>query len=129
MLPEPAMPQLIDPDKLDKLAEVAIKVGLGLQPGQDLYMTSPMSALPLARKTHSVCCSENDCSMTGVCLTVTRTAVHHAMIQEPMAQVPMPTTPSKASPKPRRDRPSRRPPASFISLCPNAPKSPGGAAR
>ena len=40
---------LIDSKKLDKLAEVAIKVGLGLQPGQDLYLTAPTSALPLAR--------------------------------------------------------------------------------
>ena len=44
----PASP--IDPQKLDKLAEVAIKVGLGLKPGQDLYMTAPTSALPLARR-------------------------------------------------------------------------------
>ena len=40
----------IDPQKLDKLAELAIKVGLGLKEGQDLFMTSPTSALPLARK-------------------------------------------------------------------------------
>ena len=40
----------IDPMKLDKLAELAIKVGLGLKEGQDLFMTSPTSALPLARK-------------------------------------------------------------------------------
>src|SRR6476660_4319948 len=40
----------INVDKLEKLAEVAIQVGLGLKPGQDLYMTSPTSALPLARK-------------------------------------------------------------------------------
>ena len=40
----------IDQQKLDKLAEIAIRVGLGLQPGQDLYMTSPTSALPLARR-------------------------------------------------------------------------------
>ncbi len=44
------MPSPIDPQKLEKLAEVAIKVGLGLQPGQDLYMTAPTGALPLARK-------------------------------------------------------------------------------
>ena len=31
----------IDPVKLDKLAETAVKVGLGLQPGQDLVMTAP----------------------------------------------------------------------------------------
>lgn len=41
---------LIDPDKLDRLAQLAIKVGLGLREGQDLFMTSPTSALPLARK-------------------------------------------------------------------------------
>ena len=39
----------VDINKLEKLAEVAIQVGLGLKPGQDLYMTSPTSALPLAR--------------------------------------------------------------------------------
>ncbi|GGF23938.1 aminopeptidase [Youhaiella tibetensis] len=40
----------IDPVKLDRLAEVAIKVGLQLQPGQDLVMTAPSSALPLVRR-------------------------------------------------------------------------------
>jgi aminopeptidase len=40
----------IDSKKLDKLAEVAIHIGLGLTPGQDLYMTAPTSALPLARR-------------------------------------------------------------------------------
>ncbi len=40
----------IDPDKLDKLAEVAIKVGLRLEPGQDLVMTGPSTALPLIRR-------------------------------------------------------------------------------
>jgi len=36
--------------KLDRLAEVAVQVGLGLRPGQELIMTAPMEALPLARK-------------------------------------------------------------------------------
>ena len=40
----------IDAAKLDKLAEVAIKVGLQLQEGQDLVMTAPSTALPLIRK-------------------------------------------------------------------------------
>ncbi len=40
----------IDLDKLDKLAEVAIKVGLQLQEGQDLLLTAPMVALPLVRR-------------------------------------------------------------------------------
>lgn len=43
------MPSPIDQSRLEKLAQVAIQVGLGLKPGQDLYMTSPVSALPLAR--------------------------------------------------------------------------------
>jgi aminopeptidase len=42
--------EAIDPAKLDKLAEVAIKVGLNLQPGQDLFLTAPVSALPLVRR-------------------------------------------------------------------------------
>ncbi|RYE82812.1 MAG: aminopeptidase [Hyphomicrobiales bacterium] len=40
----------IDAAKLDKLAEVAIKVGLQLQEGQDLVLTGPSTALPLIRK-------------------------------------------------------------------------------
>jgi aminopeptidase len=40
----------IDADKLDRLAEVAVKVGLRLQPGQDLVMTAPILALPLVRR-------------------------------------------------------------------------------
>src|SRR5258708_12367926 len=40
----------IDPVKLDRLAEVAVKVGLQLQPGQDLLVTAPAAALPLLRK-------------------------------------------------------------------------------
>ena len=37
----------VDPVKLDKLAEVAIKIGLQLQEGQDLVLTAPIAALPL----------------------------------------------------------------------------------
>ncbi len=41
-------PQLSQ-DLLDGLAELAVKVGLNLQPEQDLVMTAPVSALPLVR--------------------------------------------------------------------------------
>ncbi|MCL2660838.1 MAG: aminopeptidase [Acidobacteriaceae bacterium] len=37
-------------EKLDRLAEVAVRVGLNLRAGQELIMTAPMDALPLARK-------------------------------------------------------------------------------
>src|SRR5467141_4350841 len=40
----------IDPIKLDRLAELAIKVGLQLEAGQDLLVTAPTAALPLVRK-------------------------------------------------------------------------------
>jgi aminopeptidase len=37
--------------RLDRLAEVAVRVGLGgFQPGQELLMTAPLEALPLARR-------------------------------------------------------------------------------
>ncbi len=39
----------LDPGYLDPLAELAVRVGLNLQPGQDLVMTTPLAALPLAR--------------------------------------------------------------------------------
>ena len=40
----------IDPVKLDRLAETAVKVGLRLRAGQDLLLTAPVAALPLARR-------------------------------------------------------------------------------
>ncbi|MET0446459.1 MAG: aminopeptidase, partial [Pseudorhodoplanes sp.] len=43
-------PTTVDPVKLDRLAEVAVKVGLQLAPGQDLLLTAPAAALPLVRK-------------------------------------------------------------------------------
>lgn len=39
----------VDPIKLDKLAEVAVKVGLQLKHDQDLVITAPLAALPLVR--------------------------------------------------------------------------------
>ncbi|AWN44067.1 aminopeptidase [Methylobacterium durans] len=36
-------------ERLDRLAEVAVRVGLNLQPGQELVMTAPLDAVPLAR--------------------------------------------------------------------------------
>ena len=36
--------------KLDLLAEVAVRVGLGLKTGQELLMTASLDALPLARR-------------------------------------------------------------------------------
>ena len=36
--------------KLDRLAEVAIRVGLNLQAGQELVLTAPVDALPLVRR-------------------------------------------------------------------------------
>jgi aminopeptidase len=40
----------IDPIKLDRLAEVAVKVGLRLREGQDLLLTASAAALPLVRR-------------------------------------------------------------------------------
>jgi aminopeptidase len=50
MTASPRNPSPIDPVKLDRLAEVAIKVGLQLREGQDLMLTAPAVALPLVRK-------------------------------------------------------------------------------
>jgi aminopeptidase len=40
----------IDPTMIDRLARVAVSVGLNLQPGQDLFLTAPAAALPLVRR-------------------------------------------------------------------------------
>ncbi len=40
----------ISPKALDQLAEVAVRVGLNLQEGQDLVITAPVEALPLVRR-------------------------------------------------------------------------------
>ena len=40
----------IDPEKIERLAATAVKVGLRLQAGQDLFLTAPVAALPLARR-------------------------------------------------------------------------------
>ncbi len=40
----------VDPGKLDRLGEVAVRVGLQLREGQDLVMTAPVAALPLVRR-------------------------------------------------------------------------------
>ena len=37
-------------EKLDRLAEVAVRVGLGLAPGQELVMTATVDTLPLVRR-------------------------------------------------------------------------------
>ena len=40
----------IDPQKLDRLAEVAVRTGLNIQEGQDLILTASTAALPLVRR-------------------------------------------------------------------------------
>lgn len=40
----------LDPVLLSRLADVAVRVGLNLQPGQDLVLTAPVEALPLLRE-------------------------------------------------------------------------------
>ena len=48
ILPDDELP--FDASMLDRLAMVAIRVGLNLQPGQDLIITGPVEALPLIRR-------------------------------------------------------------------------------
>ena len=36
--------------RLDRLAEVTVKVGLGLKHGQEVVITAPLDALPLVRR-------------------------------------------------------------------------------
>jgi aminopeptidase len=36
--------------RLDRLAEVAVRVGLCLEPGQEVVLTAPLQAVPLVRR-------------------------------------------------------------------------------
>jgi aminopeptidase len=49
-LSAPAFASLSFDEKLDRLAEVAVRVGLGLREGQELVLTAPIEALPLVRR-------------------------------------------------------------------------------
>src|ERR1700677_2127123 len=46
----PSFASLSFDEKLDRLAEVAVRVGLGLRAGQELVLTAPIDALPLVRR-------------------------------------------------------------------------------
>ena len=48
--PAPLANTLPHEERLDRLAEVAVRVGLGLMRGQELVMTAPVGALPLVRR-------------------------------------------------------------------------------
>jgi aminopeptidase len=49
-LSAPTFASLSFDEKLDRLAEVAVRVGLGLREGQELVLTAPTDALPLVRR-------------------------------------------------------------------------------
>src|SRR5579875_3366899 len=46
----PPFASLTFEEKLDRLAEVAVRVGLGLREGQELVLTAPTDAIPLVRR-------------------------------------------------------------------------------
>lgn len=48
--PTPTSADVIDPECLDRLAALAVGVGVNLQPGQDLLISAPVEALPLVRR-------------------------------------------------------------------------------
>jgi len=50
VLSAPSFASLSFDEKLDRLAEVAVRVGLGLREGQELVLTAPIDALPLVRR-------------------------------------------------------------------------------
>jgi aminopeptidase len=45
-----AVQSLTHEARLDRLAEIAVRVGLGLQAGQELVLTAPLEAVPLVRR-------------------------------------------------------------------------------
>ena len=49
-MPPRAFAGLTFDEKLDRLAAIAVRVGLGLRPGQELVLSAPTDALPLVRR-------------------------------------------------------------------------------
>jgi len=49
-MPDDAMPSTSFEARLDKLAMLAVKVGLNLRAGQEIVMTAPLEAMPLVRR-------------------------------------------------------------------------------
>jgi aminopeptidase len=50
MTQTPALLSPLSPDRLSRMAEVIVRIGLNLQAGQDLVLTAPVAALPLVRQ-------------------------------------------------------------------------------
>ena len=57
---------LISSAHIDRLAELAVKTGLALKPGQDLMITAPIEALPLVRKITDYAYKSGACLVTPI---------------------------------------------------------------
>lgn len=57
---------LISSAHIDRLAELAVKTGLALNPGQDLMITAPIEALPLVRKITDYAYKSGACVVTPI---------------------------------------------------------------
>ena len=57
---------LISSAHIDRLAELAVKTGLALIPGQDLMITAPIEALPLVRKITDYAYKSGACLVTPI---------------------------------------------------------------
>ena len=57
---------LISSAHIDRLAELAVKTGLALKPGQDLMITAPIEALPLVRKITDHAYKSGACVVTPI---------------------------------------------------------------
>ena len=57
---------LISSAQIDRLAELAVKTGLALIPGQDLMITAPIEALPLVRKITDYAYKSGACVVTPI---------------------------------------------------------------
>ena len=57
---------LISSAHIDRLAELAVKTGLALIPGQDLLITAPIEALPLVRKITDYAYKSGACVVTPI---------------------------------------------------------------
>ena len=102
------LPPLTHDARLDLLAQVAVNVGLGLVPGQEVVLTAPLAAVPLVRRITEHAYKAGASLVTTLLLSdeVTTLARFAACAGQPPSTTPRPGC-SKAWPPPIRQGAAR----------------------
>ena len=118
----------IDPAKLDRLAELAVKVGLGLQPGQDLFLTAPSRRCRWCAGSPSTPIGPARGLVTPILSDEEITLARYRFGRTRASTAP-PAGFTKASPRPSPPTPPGSPSSATIRCCSSGARSGQGRAR